>query len=246
MPDADFLSTRLHVPGPLTPGATVMLAPDQVNYLRNVLRFADGDELLVFDGVSGEWRARFRAEGKRGGRVEAVERMRVQPRSVDLHLLFAPLKHARLDYMVQKAVEMGASRLAPVITRRTQAARVNLERMRANVIEACEQCGVLNVPEVVAETKLETLLMGWEPGRALIFCDERAAVASPFDALRPLAGRPLAVLVGPEGGFDDSERGLIRSLAPAVPIALGPRILRADTAAVAALAAVQLAIGDWR
>jgi 16S rRNA (uracil1498-N3)-methyltransferase len=246
MPDADFLSTRLHVPGPLAPGEAILLAPEQVNYLRNVLRFSEGDELLVFDGVSGEWRARFHAEGKRAGRIEAIERMRVQPSAIDLHLLFAPLKHARLDYMVQKAVEMGAFRLAPVITRRTQAARVNLDRMRANVIEACEQCGVLNVPEVAGEAKLEAVLSRWDAGRALIFCDERAEVASPLDALRPLAGRPLAVLIGPEGGFDESERSLVRSLAAAVPIALGPRILRADTAAVAALAAVQVAIGDWR
>jgi 16S rRNA (uracil1498-N3)-methyltransferase len=246
VPDADFLSTRLHVAGPLTAGASVALAPEQVNYLRNVLRFADGDALLVFDGVSGEWRARFRAEGKRGGRVVVEDLARPQPPSGDLHYLFTPLKHARLDYMVQKAVEMGASRLAPVITRRTQAARVNLERMRANVVEACEQCGVLNVPEVSGETKLDGVLAGWDPARALIFCDERAGVASPLEALKPLAGRPLAVLIGPEGGFEDAERAAIMSLPSAVPIALGPRILRADTAGVAALAVVQAAIGDWR
>jgi 16S rRNA (uracil1498-N3)-methyltransferase len=246
MPAVDFVSTRLHVDGPLEAGGRAALSTGQLNYLRNVLRFADGDALLAFDGRSGEWRARFRAEGKRGGALEIEARTRPQPPAGDLELLFAPLKHARLDYLVQKATEMGASRIAPVLTRRTQVARVNLERMRANVVEAAEQCGVLNVPAVAEPVALDAALDGWRQDRRLIFCDEDAPVADPLAALAGLAPSPLAVLIGPEGGFDETERARLRGLPGVVRLALGPRILRADTAAVAALALVQAACGDWR
>jgi 16S rRNA (uracil1498-N3)-methyltransferase len=148
--------------------------------------------------------------------------------------------------MVQKATEMGVAKLQPVLTRRTIAARVNSARMRANAIEAAEQCGVLRLPVVAAPERLETVLQGWDPARALVFGDEGAEVASPLAALAPLEARPLAVLIGPEGGFDPSEQAMLRKQPYAVAISLGPRIMRADTAAVAALALVNAALGDWR
>lgn len=245
MPDVDFTSARLHVADALREGGTVALAPDQLNYLKNVLRFKDGAGLLVFNGQDGEWRARYHATGKRAAELRVEALVRPQPASPDLWYLFAPLKHARLDYMVQKATEMGVSRLMPVITRRTQATRLNLDRMRANVIEAAEQCGVLNVPDVVPEAHLDAVLDGWEPTRRLVFCDEAAPVVSPIRALGALPPGPLALIVGPEGGFDPAERAALLRLPQVSAIALGPRILRADTAAVAALAVVQASLGDW-
>jgi 16S rRNA (uracil1498-N3)-methyltransferase len=164
----------------------------------------------------------------------------------DLHYVFAPLKHARLDYMIQKATEMGACRLQPVRTRRTVAARVNAERMHANAVEAAEQCGILWVPETAPLVKLEALLDAWDPARKLVFCDEAAEVRSPLAALSELTPGPLAVLVGPEGGFDDAERARLRQTPFARAVSLGPRVMRADTAAVAALALVNAVLGDWR
>ena len=185
--------------------------------------------------------------------------MREQPRPLDLHFLFAPLKHARLDYLVQKAVEMGASRLQPVITRHTQVARVNLERMRANAIEAAQQCGVLGLPDIKQPVTFKTIAGSSDTERLLVFCDEEAEVKDPVAALaaaRPQAvallpaeaarrALPLAVLIGPEGGFAEDEREALLKRPNVVRIALGPRILRADTAAVAALALVQAVLGDW-
>ncbi len=166
----------------------------------------------------------------------------------DLDYIFAPLKHARLDYMAQKAVEMGARRLRPALTRRSQASRVNLDRMRANVVEAAEQCGLLALAEVLEEERLEVLLRQWPEDRLLIFCDEAAEIADPLEALR--AGGAdygkFAVLIGPEGGFDEAEREMLARIRPVVRLSLGPRVLRADTAAVAALALVQAVLGDWR
>ena len=174
-----------------------------------------------------------------------------QTAALDLHYLFAPLKHARLDYMAQKAVEMGASRLQPVITRHAQVARVNLERLRANAIEAAEQCGILTLPEIGAPLTLERMLAARDPARLLVFCDEDAEVKDPVAALRRRAparrrGVPLAVLIGPEGGFAADERAALLALPNVVRLSLGPRILRADTAAVAALALVGAVLGDWR
>ena len=242
----DYRSPRLYVAAPLAPGTALTLEKPQAHYLRNVLRLKAGDPILVFNGKDGEWRATLSEAERKGREILVQERTRAQTTPLDLHYLFAPLKHERLDYMVQKAVELGASRLVPVITRHVQVTRVNLERMRANAIEAAEQCGILNVPEVAAPERLETLLNNWEERRALVFCDEAAEVTSPLAALNRLEGRPLAVLVGPEGGFDASEQAALRSKPFAVPISLGPRIMRADTAAVAALALVNAAIGDWR
>lgn len=241
----DFASTRLFVEAPLAEGAGVTLEDAQANYVRNVMRMAAGDGLLLFNGRDGEWGARISDVAKKRVTLVAERLTRPQTPPGRLRYLFAPLKHARLDYMVQKAVEMGASRLSPVITRRTQASRVNLERMRANAVEAAEQCGVLALPEIDEPEPLARLLDGWPADAALAFCDEDSGAQDPVAALRPLAGRPIAVLIGPEGGFDPEERAALLRLPSVVRLSLGPRILRADTAAVAALALVQATAGDW-
>lgn len=242
----DFTSQRLHVDAALGDGARVPCSPEQARYLRGVLRLSDGDAILVFNGRDGEWRARLVAEGKRGASLDIQERVRAQADGPDIHYMFAPLKRARLDYVVQKATEMGVARLVPVLTRHTVAERVNLDRMRANVIEAAEQCGILRVPEVAEPVRLAALLDAWDPSRRIVFCDEGAEQASPIAALSGVAPGPLAVLIGPEGGFSPDERDMIRGRPEAVALSLGPRIMRADTAAVAALALVNAALGDWR
>lgn len=242
----DFTLIRLFIATALARDERVALDPSQFNYLKNVLRFGDGDGLLVFNGRDGEWQARFLPLGKRTGVVEVIAQARPQPAASDLWYLFAPLKHARLDYMVQKATEMGVSLLQPVITERTQATRINIERMRANVIEASEQCGVLNVPEVGEARALSALLDRWPEERTLIFCDEAEEVINPLRRLDMIAPGPMAVLVGPEGGFSPTERAVLRRIPQTIAISLGPRILRADTAAVAALTIIQSALGDWR
>ncbi len=244
----DFTTRRLFVEGPLAAAARIDLPSSQAHYLRNVLRLSDGAELLVFNGRDGEWRAALEASSRKHTGLIVRAQTRAQEGPGNLHYFFAPLKHARLDYMVQKAVEMGASRLQPVLTRHTQAERLNAGRMQANVIEAAEQCGILAVPEVAAPLKLEAALAAWPAERLLIFCDEEAPVRDPLMALAAAAQRhaPLAVLIGPEGGFDPAERAALLALPQVMQISLGPRILRADTAAVAALALVQAALGDWR
>ncbi len=247
----DFRSPRLYVDAPLAAGATVALDAAQANYLGNVLRLKTGDPVLVFNGRDGEWRATL-AGAKRRLALVLGERIRAQTAALDLHYLFAPLKHARLDYMAQKAVEMGASRLQPVVTRHGQVARVNLDRMRANAIDAAEQCGILTLPEIGAPLPLQRAIAARDPARLLVFCDEDAEVKDPVAALSAAraAGSgdplPLAVLVGPEGGFAADERAALLALPNVVRLALGPRILRADTAAVAALALVGAVLGDWR
>jgi 16S rRNA (uracil1498-N3)-methyltransferase len=242
----DFASQRLFVDHAIAGGVRVPCTPEQASYLRSVLRLGDGDEILIFNGRDGEWRARLIAEGKRGAALEAQSLVRAQTGGPDITYLFAPLKRTRLDYMVQKATELGVARLVPVLTRHTVAERVNTERMRANAIEAAEQCGILRVPQVAEPVKLQTLLNGWDSTRTLIFCDEAAEQSSPLAALADLPAGPLAVLIGPEGGFSPDEREMIRAVPQAKAIWLGPRIMRADTAAVAALALVNAALGDWR
>lgn len=244
----DFTTQRLFIDAPLAAGASIALDRDQANYLVNVLRMTAGAPVLVFNGRDGEWLARLAGDRKRASLLVESE-TRPQTAAGTLDYLFAPLKQARLDYMVQKAVEMGAARLRPVITRRTQVTRLNEDRLRANAIEAAEQCGILAIPEITAPLSLDACLAGWEKaegGRRIIFCDEDEAGADPIAVLKALPPSPLAVLIGPEGGFSPEERATLKSLPFVTAIALGPRILRADTAAVAALALVQAAVGDWR
>lgn len=236
---------RLHVDAALLEGAAIALTAMQSNYLLNVMRLRNGDEVLVFNGIEGEWLAAITQDRRGAGALCAKRQTRPQTYGPDIHYLFAPLKRAKLDYVVQKAVEMGAAALRPIITRRTIAERINQERMRANAIEAAEQCGILQLPEIRAQETLAAALQDWDESRPLIFCDEAAPTASPLDALRAIAPGPMAVLIGPEGGFDDAERGMLRSYAFVHALSLGPRILRADTAAVAALALINAVLGDW-
>jgi 16S rRNA (uracil1498-N3)-methyltransferase len=241
----DFHSPRLYVKTPLGEGARVALDRAQAHYLGTVLRLKSGDRVLVFNGSDGEWNATLAAE-RRAAVLLVASKTRDQTTPADLHYLFAPLKAARLDYTVQKAVEMGVSRLQPVLTRHTQVARVNTERMEANAIEAAEQCGILSLPSVEPPLSLNRVLAEWDGARYLIFCDESAEMVSPVATLAGVPRSPLAVLIGPEGGFAEDERTALLKLPNVVRISLGPRVLRADTAAVAALALVQALIGDWR
>lgn len=249
MPSYDFKSPRLFVAAPLAPGAVISLSAAQAHYLVTVLRLRAGDHVLVFNGADGEWRARLLAAERRSATLEALDQTRAQTPAADVDYLFAPLKQARLDYMVQKAVEMGVARLGPVLTQYTQVNRVNAERMQANAMEAAEQCGILNVPAIMAPVRLPALIEHFQPTRLLVLCDEAAEVSDPIAALAPFRSRtapmPVAVLIGPEGGFAPAERDALDKVPQRVRIALGPRILRADTAAVAALALVQAVLGDW-
>ena len=242
----DFRTPRLYVSQDLASAAEVGLEPQQANYLVNVLRLGGGARVLLFNGRDGEFMSALVLASRKSASLIVGKQTRPQEAPPDLDYLFAPLKHARLDYMAQKAVEMGARRLRPLITRRTQIARVNLERLRANAIEACEQCGVIWAPEVAAPETLEKTLARWPPERLIVFCDEEAPQASPLDALGEVsAENGVGLLVGPEGGFDDDERAAILASPRVLRLSLGPRILRADTAAVAALALIQATLGDW-
>jgi 16S rRNA (uracil1498-N3)-methyltransferase len=235
---------RLHLAAHLTADHDIALDREQGHYLAHVLRLVPGDAVHVFNGRDGEWLAYLATVSKKLVSVRCERRLRDVSPPPDVDFLFAPLKHARLDYLVQKATELGVRRLRPVITARTIAERVNLDRMAANAIEAAEQCNLVFVPDVVAPVKFETALAAWDTTRALIYCDETALIADPLEALKPLK-TPVAVLIGPEGGFTEEERQHLKSRTFVTPIALGPRIMRADTAAVAALAIVQARLGDW-
>jgi len=246
MPPFDFRQPRLYVDAALSAGETVALERAQSHYLGNVLRLAAGEMIRVFNGRDGEWQATI-AGRKRPDSLTIGARTRPQDRLPDLAYVFAPLKHARLDYMVQKAVEMGASSLQPVLTRFTQVTRVNDERMRANVIEAAEQCGILSIAQVAETVTLDRYMGARNGQRLLVFCDEAAVAENPVKALQ--AGLATAdgvdVLIGPEGGFAEEERAVLLRQPHILRLSLGPRILRADTAGVAALALVQAALGDW-
>lgn len=236
---------RLFVKFKLERSAEHALEKDQAHYLGNVLRLKQGERLLLFNGKDGEWLAVLNAVGRKGAQVKIEHQTRPQENGPDLHYLFAPLKRARLDYMAQKATELGASTLRPVITRHTVAERVKTDRLLTNAIEAAEQCGILRVPEIRAPERLAELIDSWDDNRLLIFADEAAPLASPIDTLSSRKPGPLAVLVGPEGGFDRDERACLLEKPFVLPISLGPRVMRADTAAVAALALVNAALGDW-
>lgn len=241
---ANYKMQRLFVADDLASGAAFDADPQQSHYLAHVLRLGEGAEVLLFNGRDGEWSARIAGKTKKAVRLEVLELQRPQPPLPDLVYCFAPLKVGRLDYLVQKAVEMGAGTMVPVITQHTQM-KPGIDRLRANAVEAAEQCGILAIPEVREAVKLEQLLSGWDKERRLIFCDEDASTNNPMAALQGIKERKLALLVGPEGGFSDDERRMLRALPFVTAIPLGSRILRADTAAVAALAVIQATIGDW-
>ena len=246
MPRTHAALPRLHVEADLAAGNQLTLGKDQSLYLAAVLRKSVGDEVVLFNGRDGAWLCRLATDSKKSVTLDLVEQVAPQTPPSDLWYGFAPLKTERLDYVIQKAVEMGAGTIQPVLTRYTQVARLKHERLVANAIEAAEQCEVLSVPRVEPEVTLERLIDAWPAERALIFADEGEASSSPVTALASLRGRPVGLLVGPEGGFSDEERAKLRALPYVVPVSLGPRILRADTAAVAALAVIQAIIGDWR
>ncbi|MCJ8506503.1 16S rRNA (uracil(1498)-N(3))-methyltransferase [Rhizobium lemnae] len=242
---ANFRMQRLFVASAISAGAELEATADQYNYLVNVLRMQADDDVLIFDGANGEWRARLVLPSRKKLLLAPVEQTRPQTPLPDLHYLFAPLKVGRLDYLVQKAVEMGAGLLQPVMTQHVQGKITNLDRLQANVVEAAEQCGILSVPEVRTPVRLRDLLETWPKDRRIIYCDEGEESQNPLPVLSGISERKLALLVGPEGGFSEEERQWLRTLPYVTAIPLGPRILRADTAAVAALAVVQAAIGDW-
>jgi 16S rRNA (uracil1498-N3)-methyltransferase len=237
--------TRLYVTGDLGEGVAVVLDEGQTHYLLHVLRAKAGNLVSLFNGRDGEWLAEITSAAKRG--VTATCRKRAQPQAgaPDIWLAFAPVKKTPSDYLVQKATELGASVLLPVFTRRTIVARINEERMAANAIEAAEQSGRLSVPEIRAGVTLDKLLSSWPKERRLLFCDEGGDAKAMTQAARESRGGPTAILTGPEGGFDPAEREALRALPFVTPVTLGPRILRADTAALAALAIWQSVGGDW-
>jgi len=231
-----FVETRL-APGPLRiDGAAA-------HYLVAVMRLKPGDPVKLFDDVTGEWLALAARVGKRDLTLDVTERLREREAVPDLWLCAAPLKRGRIDWMAEKACELGVARLVPVVTRRAVVDRPKADRLRAHMIEAAEQCGRTALPDLAETVKLPALLGAWPADRALFFADE-AGGAPAFEAMRTHGG-PAAVLIGPEGGFDDEERAAIRALPQAVAVSLGPRILRADTAAAAAVALWMAAAGDW-
>jgi 16S rRNA (uracil1498-N3)-methyltransferase len=244
---ADKLEARLFVPDALAAGAELMLTRSQTHYLAHVLRLAPGAAVALFNGRDGEWRGRIGSLAKNGAILALEAQQREQPSGPDLWLMFAPVKRAPLDVLVQKATELGVSELIPVITRRTIVERVRRERMEAIVIESAEQCERLTVPRIRDAAPLSRILDGWPNGRRILLCAE----AGPATPIREVLGGsdpvgPCAVLTGPEGGFDQTELDALRKLPFVTPIGLGPRILRADTAALAALACWQAVLGDWQ
>jgi 16S rRNA (uracil1498-N3)-methyltransferase len=233
---------RLYVPAPLAPGPLRLEGP-AAHYLGTVMRTRIGDPVKLFDDATGEWLATATAIGKRDLHVDITERLRERETVPDLWLCAAPLKKGRIDWMAEKACELGVARYVPVITRRTVVDKPNTDRLRAHMIEAAEQCDRTALPEVAEPVKLLALLRGWPPERTLFFADETGGVAA-AQAMRSRPG-PAAILIGPEGGFDDEERAAVREHPQAIGIGLGPRILRADTAAAAAMAVWMAAAGDW-
>jgi 16S rRNA (uracil1498-N3)-methyltransferase len=237
---------RLYVDQPLGAGQPVALNGDQAHYLFAVMRLAKGAAVLLFNGRDGEWRAEVAEAGKRGGVLICTDQTAPLRMPPDLWLLFAPIKKARTDFIVEKAAEMGAARILPVQTRHTNADRIRQDRLQAHAVEAAEQCGGTFVPEVADLQPLDRVLDAWPEGRRLLWCDEHLAGAPvTLGALAALPRGPWAILIGPEGGFAASEQARLSALPQVVRASLGPRILRADTAAVAALTLWQIAQGDW-
>lgn len=236
---------RLFVTASLEPGDAVSLDEGQSHYLRHVLRAKPGDRVLLFNGRDGEWQAEITATAKRGVTVGVRARTAAQTDVPDVWLAFAPVKKTPSDYLTQKATELGVSLLQPVFTRRTIVTRLNRERLKANAVEAAEQSGRLSVPEIGEPMSLEKLLEVWPRRRRVFFCDEGGGAGNLAEAARAADEGPCAILTGPEGGFDPEEREALRALPFVTPVMLGPRILRADTAALAALAIWQSVKGDW-
>lgn len=235
---------RLYLDQPLKAGQSVALSRDHAHYLFGVMRQAVGAELLLFNGVDGEFRAQVSEAGKRGGVLAVLEQTRPVQMPPDLWLLFAPIKKARTDFIVEKAAELGAARICPVQTEFTNSERIRRDRLQAHAVEAAEQCGGTFVPEVADLQRLGAVLDQWPAERRLLFCDETRV--GPAETLAGLALGPWAILIGPEGGFSAAERSRLSAMERVTPVSLGPRVLRADTAAVAALTLWQAALGDWR
>jgi len=249
MPRTHASLPRLYITNDLALGTDIALGKEQSLYLAAVLRKSVGDEVVLFNGRDGAWLSRLTSDSKKSVTLAAVEQVAAQTPVSDLWYGFAPLKTERLDYVVQKATEMGVGTIAPVLTKFTQVSRLKHEKLVANAIEAAEQCEVLSVPVVSPEITLANLLAGWSAAhgnRKLIVADESAVSASPVEQIAALRDNPIGLLIGPEGGFSEEERAQLRAQPFVVPVSLGPRILRADTAAVAALAVIQAIIGDWR
>jgi 16S rRNA (uracil1498-N3)-methyltransferase len=236
---------RLFVSGPLADGGRLRLAAEQSHYLVRVMRLGLGDAVSLFNGADGQWRARIAAIGKRDCELEIEAPERAQAVGPDLELMIALVKRGPLETIVEKACELGARRIALLLTDRTNADRVNLERLSAIAVEASEQCGRLDVPAIAAPQRLAERLRAWPADRSLMFCDEAGDAPTPPIALAGAARGPWSVLIGPEGGFSPAERTMVRALPQARAVTLGPRILRADTAAIAALSLWQSALGDW-
>ncbi len=237
---------RLYVEQPLGPLQSVPLNVDQAHYLFAVMRLTKGAAILVFNGRDGEWRAEVAAVGKRGGVLTCVTQSRALQMPPDLWLLFAPIKKARTDFIVEKATEMGAARILPVQTQFTNAERIRQDRLQAHAVEAAEQCGGTFVPEVADLATLEKVLATWPEDRRILWCNEHlVGLATALGDLAATKGQPWAILIGPEGGFSEREQARLAALPQVVQASLGPRILRADTAAVAALTLWQSLLGDW-
>ena len=252
MPSYSFTAPRLFVQNIPAIGQALSLEREQSHYLLNVMRLRDGEQVLLFDGQTGEWLAKLTRAGRKEARLQVEAQTRPQNASgkqlTKIDYCFAPLKQARLDYMVQKAVEMGASSLTPVLTARTQVRKLNLERIKANIIEAAEQCGVLHLAACSEPVSFDAWLNDMPSERLVVFCDERADGLDGQAELKTIAvsQTEISLIIGPEGGFDDGERSALKARPNTIILSLGPRILRADTAAVAALAIVQSLCGDWR
>ena len=236
---------RLFVEAPLRDGAEIALDRDQSHYLTGVMRRGVGQSVALFNGTDGEWAAEITQAAKRGVQLACTDRLRAQDMPPDVWLCFAPIKKARTDFIAEKACEMGCRRMVPVFTQYTNSERVRIDRLRAHAVEAAEQCGLLSVPVVAEPVTLSRMLDDWPDDRRLMFCDERGRADSAVRALADAGPGPWAVLTGPEGGFAPEEAARLERMPQAVPVSLGPRVLRADTAAVAALAVWQSVLGDW-
>ena len=241
----DIRSQRLFVTEELNSGRCLGIERTQANYLLNVLRIKDGSQVRIFNGRDGEWLAEAKVENRKSCHLTVKNQTRAQSAPPRFHCLFAPLKQARLDYVVQKAVEMGASHIRPVITQHTQIRKPNEKRMRANAIEAAEQCGILYVPDIGTPLSVNEIQTRYDDRFTIVLCDEAGSSAGNLSRLKAKKDLEIALLVGPEGGFSDNERNDILQLPNVVALNLGPRVLRADTAAVAAMAVIQAEIGDW-